>query len=76
MYQHIPIVGDESPWLLSEPQGNVIVLGPRGMTGWKRVMLGSVFNAVAAKAPCRGSSSTVFCTWNRRVQTTRSQATL
>lgn len=30
---------------------DVILLGSRGLRGWKRVMLGSVSNAIAAKAP-------------------------
>ena len=29
----------------------LIILGSRGLTGWKRLMLGSISNAVAAKAP-------------------------
>lgn len=31
---------------------DVIVVGSRGLTGFKRLMLGSISNAVAAKAPC------------------------
>jgi nucleotide-binding universal stress UspA family protein len=29
---------------------DLIVLGSRGLTGWKRLMLGSISNAVAVKA--------------------------
>lgn len=31
-------------------QSDLIILGSRGLTGWKRLMLGSISNAVAAKA--------------------------
>jgi len=31
---------------------DLIVVGSRGLTGLKRLMLGSISNAVAAKAPC------------------------
>jgi nucleotide-binding universal stress UspA family protein len=30
---------------------DLIILGSRGLTGWKRLMLGSISNVVAAKAP-------------------------
>ncbi|GIX46310.1 MAG: universal stress protein [Candidatus Tectimicrobiota bacterium] len=36
----------------SERQCDLIVVGSRGLTGFKRLMLGSISNAVAAKAPC------------------------
>ncbi len=32
-------------------QCDAIVLGSRGLTGWKRLMIGSISNAVAVKAP-------------------------
>ncbi|GIX45925.1 MAG: universal stress protein [Candidatus Tectimicrobiota bacterium] len=32
-------------------QCDAIVLGTRGLTGWKRLMIGSISNAVTAKAP-------------------------
>jgi nucleotide-binding universal stress UspA family protein len=31
-------------------QSDLIILGSRGLTGWKRLMLGSISNAVAAKS--------------------------
>jgi nucleotide-binding universal stress UspA family protein len=31
---------------------DLVVVGSRGLTGFKRLMLGSISNAVAAKAPC------------------------
>jgi nucleotide-binding universal stress UspA family protein len=31
---------------------DLIIVGSRGLTGFKRLMLGSISNAVAAKAPC------------------------
>lgn len=31
---------------------DLIVVGSRGLTGFKRLMLGSISNAVASKAPC------------------------
>jgi nucleotide-binding universal stress UspA family protein len=31
---------------------DLIVVGSRGLTGFKRLMLGSISNAIAAKAPC------------------------
>ena len=36
----------------SEAECDLIVVGSRGLTGFKRLMLGSISNAVAAKAPC------------------------
>lgn len=36
----------------TEEQCDLIVLGSRGLTGFKRLMIGSISNAVAAKAPC------------------------
>jgi nucleotide-binding universal stress UspA family protein len=35
-----------------ERECDLIVVGSRGLTGFKRLMLGSISNAVAAKAPC------------------------
>ena len=36
----------------SEHDCDLIVVGSRGLTGFKRLMLGSISNAIAAKAPC------------------------
>ncbi len=36
----------------SERNCDLIGLGSRGLTGFTRFMLGSISNAVAAKAPC------------------------
>jgi nucleotide-binding universal stress UspA family protein len=36
----------------AERECDLIVVGSRGLTGFKRLMLGSISNAVAAKAPC------------------------
>ena len=36
---------------VDEEACELIILGSRGLTGWKRLMLGSISNAVAAKAP-------------------------
>lgn len=35
-----------------ERECDLIVVGSRGLTGFKRLVLGSISNAVAAKAPC------------------------
>jgi nucleotide-binding universal stress UspA family protein len=38
--------------IASEHDCDLIVVGSRGLTGFKRLMLGSISNAIAAKAPC------------------------
>jgi nucleotide-binding universal stress UspA family protein len=38
--------------IAQERDCDLIVVGSRGLTGFKRLMLGSISNAVAAKAPC------------------------
>jgi nucleotide-binding universal stress UspA family protein len=37
-------------WMATEQQCDLIIVGSRGLSGWKRLMLGSTANAVAAKA--------------------------
>ena len=37
-------------WAATEQQCDLIIVGSRGLSGWKRLMLGSTANAVAAKA--------------------------
>ncbi len=46
--------GDVTTTILStaiDKQCDAVVLGSRGLTGWKRLMVGSTANAVAAKTP-------------------------
>lgn len=38
--------------IAAEQECDLIVVGSRGLTGFKRLMLGSISNAVAAKAHC------------------------
>lgn len=44
-------VADAIIEIATSRQCEAIILGSRGLTGWKRLMLGSISNAVAAKAP-------------------------
>lgn len=45
-------VGETILQTAAEEQCDLIVLGSRGLSGFKRLMLGSISNAVAAKAQC------------------------
>jgi nucleotide-binding universal stress UspA family protein len=52
-YQAVLASGDVAETILStatQKQCDVIIMGSRGLTGWKRLMLGSISNAVAVKA--------------------------
>ena len=52
-YHAVLATGDVAETILStatDKQCDAIIMGSRGLTGWKRLMLGSISNAVAAKA--------------------------
>jgi nucleotide-binding universal stress UspA family protein len=45
-------VADEIVRLASEERADLVVVGSRGLTGIRRLLLGSISNEVAVKAPC------------------------
>jgi nucleotide-binding universal stress UspA family protein len=52
-YQAVLAAGDVAETIMAtaiDKQCDAIIMGSRGLTGWKRLMLGSISNAVAAKA--------------------------
>lgn len=52
-YHAVLAAGDVAETILAtavDKQCDAIIIGSRGLTGWKRLMLGSISNAVAAKA--------------------------
>lgn len=45
-------VADEIVRLATEEQADLLIVGSRGLTGIRRLLLGSISNEVAVKAPC------------------------
>jgi nucleotide-binding universal stress UspA family protein len=45
-------VADEIVKVVSEERADLVVVGSRGLTGIRRLLLGSISNEVAVKAPC------------------------
>jgi nucleotide-binding universal stress UspA family protein len=51
LVRHGP-VADEIVRAASEERADLVVVGSRGLTGIRRLLLGSISNEVAVKAPC------------------------